>query len=284
MSPLQPLVPWSAGPSPASERPVVEALALRKSFGAIHAVDGVDLALAPGRIYGLLGPNGSGKTTLIRLAMGLTRATSGEVRVLGQRMPSRPLLARIGYMTQADGIYPELSVWENIRFFAGLFGTDDRSALVRALELVELADRRSTPAVELSGGLRRRLSLACALVHEPSVLFLDEPTVGIDPALRVQFWGHFRSLAAAGATILVSSHVMDEASRCDELLFIRDGRVIAQGSVDELRVRARTEDLETAFLRFATDQPEPATDPPQPATGGPDEPPADGSRPRDGRA
>ena len=252
--------PGSASGS-AGRPAAVETVAVRKSFGAIHAVDGVDFALSPGRVYGLLGPNGSGKTTLIRLMMGLTRATSGEVRVLGQRMPSRGTLSRIGYMTQADGIYPELSVWENIRFFAALFGTDDRAALVRSLELVELADRLSTPAIELSGGLRRRLSLACALVHSPSVLFLDEPTVGIDPALRVQFWSHFRSLAAAGATILVSSHVMDEASRCDELLFMRAGRVIAQGDLHELRARAGTDDLEAAFLRLAGEPTGPAGEP-----------------------
>ena len=231
--------------------PAIETVALRKTFGPIHAVDGVDIALAPGRIYGLTGPNGSGKTTLIRLLVGLARATSGEARVLGTRMPSRPLLSRVGYMTQSDGIYPELSVWENLRFFAGLYGRAERARLLAALALVELDDRRGTPALELSGGMRRRLSLACALVHEPTVVFLDEPTVGIDPALRVQFWAHFRRLTGGGATLLVASHVMDEADRCDELLFIRDGRVLARGSADELRRRAGTDRLEDAFLHFA---------------------------------
>jgi ABC-2 type transport system ATP-binding protein len=166
-------------------------------------------------------------------------------------MPSRALLSRIGYMTQADGIYPELSVAENLRFFGDLYGGVDRAALERVLELVELADRRGSPAVELSGGMRRRLSLACALVHAPPVLFLDEPTVGVDPALRVAFWDHFRSLAAGGATLLVTSHVMDEADRCDELLFIRDGRVIAQGSADELRRAGGSARLDDAFVRLA---------------------------------
>ena len=243
----------STTPTPAAfeARPVIETHALRKVFGTIHAVDGVDLSLVPGRIYGLIGPNGSGKTTLIRLLMGLARAIGGEARVLGTVMPSRPLLERIGYMPQSDGIYPELSVWENIRFFAGLYGGTDGRRALEALELVDLADRRSTPALELSGGMRRRLSLACALVHDPAVLFLDEPTVGIDPALRVQFWAHFRRLAAEGRTILVASHVMDEADRCDELLFIRDGTVFARGTADELRARAGTDRLETAFLEFA---------------------------------
>jgi ABC-2 type transport system ATP-binding protein len=229
----------------------LEAIDLRKSFGAIRAVDGIDLELSSGRIYGLLGPNGSGKTTLIRLLAGLARPSSGEARVLGTRMPDRQMLARIGYMPQAEALYPDLSVDENIRFFATLLGTRSSDAIDRILTLVELGDRRGSPVLELSGGMRRRLSLACTLVHEPPVIFLDEPTVGVDPALRVQFWSHFRKLADAGATILVASHVMDEADRCDELLFIRFGRVIARGTGAELRAKAGTDNLETAFLHFA---------------------------------
>jgi ABC-2 type transport system ATP-binding protein len=238
----------AGGPAPAA---AIEARGLVKRFGPLRAVDGVDLALEPGRIYGVLGPNGSGKTTLIRLLVGLARADEGAVTVLGTRMPSREILARIGYMTQADGIYAELSVWENIRFFATLYGTRDPARLTAALELVDLADRRGTPVLQLSGGMRRRLSLACALVHEPAVLFLDEPTVGVDPALRVQFWTHFRELASGGTTLLVSSHVMDEAERCDELLLMRRGRILARGSAAEIRARAGTQDLEQAFLNLA---------------------------------
>ena len=230
--------------------PAVEAVGLRKSFGPIHAVDGIDLALAPGRIYGLLGPNGSGKTTLIRLLAGLAKATGGEARILGTRMPDRPTLGRIGYMPQSEALYPELSVAENIGFFATLQGARAEGAIDRVLDLVELGGRTGATILELSGGMRRRLSLAITLVHEPPVLFLDEPTVGVDPALRVQFWSHFRRLADGGTTILVASHVMDEADRCDELLFIRDGRVIARGSPTELRATAGTDNLEAAFLRF----------------------------------
>jgi ABC-2 type transport system ATP-binding protein len=243
-------------PNPPPQQLAVEALELTKRFGSIVAVDRIDLALPPGRIYGLLGPNGSGKTTLIRLLTGLARATSGEARVLGVTMPNRSNLARIGYMTQADGIYTELSVRENVRFFGALYGTDDPALLRDALELVQLADRAATPALELSGGMRRRLSLACALVHRPDIVFLDEPTVGVDPALRVQFWQHFRRLAADGTTLLVSSHVMDEADRCDELLLMRDGRVLDRGTTAEIRARAGTDDLEQAFLRLS--DPEPA--------------------------
>jgi len=239
-----------AAATPAAPPPAVEAHSLHKHFGEIHAVDGIDMSLPPGRIYGLLGPNGSGKTTLIRLLMGLATATSGTVRVL---MPSRTNLARVGYMTQSDGIYPELSVWENLAFFAALYGRTDEAQLHETLDLVELDTRANTPAQNLSGGMRRRLSMACALAHRPEVIFLDEPTVGVDPALRVQFWDHFHRLAADGATLLVSSHVMDEADRCDELLFIRNGHVLAQGTSAELRRRAGKDDIEAAFLSFSAE-------------------------------
>jgi len=236
-----------------SAEPAIRASGLVKDFGPVRAVYDVSFELAPGRIYGLLGPNGSGKTTLIRLLTGLTRATSGTAEVLGVTMPSRPNLSRIGYMTQADGVYTALTVRENARFFAATYGVRDTGAVDETLRLVELADRADSIVGTLSGGQRRRLSLACALVHRPPVLFLDEPTVGIDPLLRVQFWTHFRELADAGTTIVVSSHVMDEADRCDELLFVRSGKVIARGTGREIRADAGTDDLEQAFLRLGGD-------------------------------
>jgi ABC-2 type transport system ATP-binding protein len=231
----------------------VRAAGLVKTFGTIRAVDGVTFDLPAGRIYGLLGPNGSGKTTLIRLLTGMARPTAGHAEVLGVTMPSRAILARIGYMTQSDGIYPGLTVGENARFFAAVYGVREAGHVDDALAVVELADRVDAVAGTLSGGQRRRLSLACALVHRPPVLFLDEPTVGIDPLLRVEFWAHFRSLAAGGTTIVLSSHVMDEADRCDELLFVRSGRVIARGTGRELRDRAGTGDLEQAFLALGAE-------------------------------
>jgi ABC-2 type transport system ATP-binding protein len=239
--------------SPRPDPAAVVARALTKRFGPITAVDGLDLELAAGRIYGLLGPNGSGKTTLIRLLTGLARPTSGEAIVLGVHMPDRDVLGRIGYMTQADGIYLELSVWENVAFFGALAGKSDKQSLEDALRVVELYDRRKTPVLELSGGMRRRLSLACALVHKPGVLFLDEPTVGIDPALRVQFWEYFRELAADGKTLVVSSHVMDEADRCDELLLILHGKLLARGSPAQIRQQVGVENIEDAFLRLGGD-------------------------------
>jgi ABC-2 type transport system ATP-binding protein len=235
------------------EKPAIRAVDLVKVFGDVRAVDGISFELSAGRIYGLLGPNGSGKTTLIRLLTGLAKADQGTAEVLGVQMPSRENLAHVGYMTQSDGVYPTLSVFDNARFFAAAYGVRDRQAIVEALEVVDLADRAGVAAVDLSGGQRRRLSLACALIHEPAVLFLDEPTVGVDPLLRVQFWSHFRALADGGATIVVSSHVMDEADRCDELLFVRSGQVIARGTGASLREKAGTDDLEQAFLSFAGD-------------------------------
>ena len=236
--------------APESVDPAISARGLTKKFGSIVAVDQLDLDLPAGRIYGLLGPNGSGKTTLIRLLVGLAKPSGGTASVLGVHMPNRDNLAHIGYMTQADGIYIELSVWENLRFFAALSGTGNRKAMEEVLELVQLSGRKGTPALNLSGGMRRRLSLACALVHKPSVLFLDEPTVGIDPALRVEFWRYFRELAAAGTTIVVSSHVMDEADRCDELLLMFHGKVLARGSGAQIREKAGVQDMEEAFLRL----------------------------------
>jgi len=229
----------------------IETVRLSKAFGAIRAVAELDLRVRAGEIYGLLGPNGSGKTTLMRLLVGLAKADSGEVRVLGRPMPDRALLAEVGYMTQAEALYSDLTARENVLFFAALSGVRTASWIGEALGLVELQARANDLVGSLSGGLRRRVSLACALVHRPRLLILDEPTVGVDPQLRVAFWEHFRRLADAGVTLVISSHVMDEAGRCDRLGFMREGRLIAEGSPAELRQRSGMTDLEQAFLKFA---------------------------------
>jgi ABC-2 type transport system ATP-binding protein len=220
-----------------------------KSFGSLQALGGVSLQVGEGEVYGLLGPNGSGKTTLIRLLVGLLAPDAGTVRVLGRAMPDIGILRRIGYMTQAAALYPDLSVEENVRFFAAVNDAED--GVADALRLVELYDRRRSVVGELSGGMRQRCSLACAVVHKPRLLLLDEPTVGIDPVLRVQFWEQFHHMAAEGTTILVSSHVMDEAERCQRLGLLRFGKLLAEGSVPELKARAGVATLEDAFLKLS---------------------------------
>jgi len=227
----------------------VEVDGVVKSFGRLRALDGVRLRVRRGEVFGLLGPNGSGKTTLIRCLVGLVEPDAGTVTVLGRRLPDLGVLSRVGYMTQAPALYPDLSVGENLRFFAAISG--GQQCLDEALEFVELADRRDSVVATLSGGMRTRASLACAIVHRPELLLLDEPTVGVDPQLRAQLWGRFREMTATGTTIVVSSHVMDEAARCDRLGLIRFGRLLAEGTVTDLLARAGTDSLEDAFLRLA---------------------------------
>jgi ABC-2 type transport system ATP-binding protein len=220
-----------------------------KSFGSLKALDEVTLQVRTGEVYGLLGPNGSGKTTLIRMLVGLILPDSGSVTVLGTRMPNVAVLSRVGYMTQQAALYPDLSVEENVRFFAAV--NDAEEGVEGALRFVELWDRRDSVIAELSGGMRQRASLACAIVHGPRLLLLDEPTVGLDPQVRIQFWEGFRLMTRGGISIVVSSHVMDEAERCDRLGLVRFGKLLAEGSSAELKEQAGTHDLEQAFLKLS---------------------------------
>ena len=233
-----------------AETIAVDIEGIRKNFGGLRALDGVNLHIKTGEIYGLLGPNGAGKTTIIRAIVGLVAPDAGTVTVLGRRMPDVDNLRNVGYMTQQAALYPGLSVEENLDFFAAINGAE-KQGVTDALKLVRLDDRRKSVVATLSGGMRQRCSLACALVHKPKLLLLDEPTVGVDPQLRVQFWEDFRRMAENGTTIIVSSHVMDEAERCQRLGLIQYGKMLAEGSPNEVRALAGTNNLEEAFLKLA---------------------------------
>jgi ABC-2 type transport system ATP-binding protein len=214
---------------------------------------GLSCAVPAGRVTGLLGPSGSGKTTLMRALVGVQRVRSGTVTVLGEPAGSPGLRERVGYVTQAPSVYPDLTVQENARHFAALYGRGPRAA-DDALAAVGLTDAAGQLVADLSGGQRGRASLACALVGEPELLVLDEPTVGLDPVLRVELWERFHALAAAGTTLVVSSHVMDEAGRCDRLLLLREGRLLADSTPARLRADSGTDDLEESFLRLVRAQ------------------------------
>ncbi|MGZ8696940.1 MAG: ABC transporter ATP-binding protein, partial [Gaiellaceae bacterium] len=202
-----------------------------------------------GVVTGLLGPSGSGKSTLMRAVVGVQRVESGEVTVLGEPAGSPALRRRVAYTTQAPSVYGDLTVRENLRYFARILGAGgDR--VERAIETVGLGEDADRVVNALSGGQSARASLASALLGEPQVLVLDEPTVGLDPVLRRDLWTNFRRLAAEGATLLVSSHVMDEAERCDDLLLLRDGGLLASGTVAGIRELTGTDDLDEAFLRL----------------------------------
>ncbi len=237
-----------------SEQVAVEVDSVTKEFGDIKALNGVTLRVRRGEIYGLLGPNGAGKTTLIRSIVGLIAPNSGTVTVLGRKLPNLDVLREVGYMTQQAALYPGLSVEENVSFFAAIYGVE--GGVKDALEFVDLYTRRGSVVATLSGGMRQRCSLACALVHRPRLLLLDEPTVGVDPQLRVELWEQFRRMAADGTTIIVSSHVMDEAERCQRLGLIQYGRLLAEGSPSEVRSQAGTQNLEEAFLKLAGERKE----------------------------
>jgi ABC-2 type transport system ATP-binding protein len=224
---------------------------VHKRFGTVQALRGLSLQVEQGEIYGLLGPNGAGKSTLLRTIVGIHPPDSGSVTLLGETIPDKDILARVGYMTQSSALYNELTVWQNVAFFAGIMGCSDKEAIRDAIAFVDLTERADSRIGTLSGGMRQRVSLASVLAHQPEVILLDEPTVGVDPQLRVQFWDHFRKMTDQGITLVVSSHVMDEAERCDRLGFVRNGQLIAEGTANSMRERASTNDLEQAFLFFA---------------------------------
>ena len=245
----------SAGASAATADAVVTE-GLRKVFhGGLVAVDRLDLAIHRGEVFGLLGPNGSGKTTTIRMLCGLLTPTGGRATVVGHDVATEPELIRtkIGYMSQRYGLYDDLTVYENLRFYAtvyGLHGKVRTERLDKHMEEIGLTPLRNQLAGTLSGGWKQRLALACATSHEPEMLFLDEPTAGVDPAARRAFWASIYQLAAHGTTILVTTHYMDEAERCQRLAFLSRGHLIGLGTVKEILEHFKQPTIEDVFIEL----------------------------------
>ncbi len=217
--------------------------------GHKSVLHGLNCTVEAGRVTGVLGPSGSGKTTLLRSIVGAQIVASGSITIFGLPAGSPALRRRIGYVTQAPSVYGDLTVRQNARYFASIYGMD-AAAAGQAISDVGLTEAADQLVGHLSGGQMSRASLACAIIAKPDLLVLDEPTVGQDPILREDLWSQFHALAESGVTLLVSSHVMDEAARCDRLLLIREGDLIADGTPAEIRTSAQTDNLGEAFLRL----------------------------------
>ncbi|MFN8109756.1 MAG: ABC transporter ATP-binding protein [Thermoleophilia bacterium] len=233
--------------------PTVTVSGLRVVRGGRVVLPDMHLQIPRGLVVGLLGPSGGGKTTLMRSIVGVQRVAGGEVRVLGHPAGDPAVRSRVGYVTQSPSVYSDLTVAENLRYFAAMGGMRRHAvgaAVNRVIETVDLGDHRNARVINLSGGQRSRVSLGAALLGDPELLVLDEPTVGLDPVLRRDLWSLFHRLADDGATLLVSSHVMDEAVRCDRLQLISDGRLLADLTLPELLERTGASDAETGFLRL----------------------------------
>jgi ABC-2 type transport system ATP-binding protein len=236
---------------------VIQTSSLTKKFGNFTAIDNLNLNIRKGEIYGLLGPNGAGKTTTIRLLCGLIKYGSGEAFILGKKAPNNDVAPYIGYMPQETALYEGLSIRQNMEFYGEIFGLNKSKIKERVdvlLKFIDLEKWRDELVGNLSGGMKHRVSLVCTLIHEPKVLFLDEPTVGVDPELRVSFWDYFNSLKENGITILITTHYMDEARHCDRIGFMKSGRLIAEGEPDEILERSGTNSLEDAFLKFSREE------------------------------
>ena len=227
----------------------IEIEQLRVVRGGRDVIRDLSLSISPGRVTGLLGPSGCGKSTLMRAVVGVQIVAAGRITVLGREAGSARLRRDIGYVTQAPAVYGDLTITENLRYFAAISGAAP-GRVEEVLDQVDLRDAASRVVASLSGGQRSRVLLATALVHSPKLLVLDEPTVGLDPLLRERLWRSFRELAGGGVTLLVSSHSMEEAAECDDLLLMREGRILAALTPDGLRDRTGEQDLARAFLRL----------------------------------
>ena len=227
---------------------------LTKKFGDFTAVNNMNLKVKKGEIFGLLGPNGAGKTTLIKILSSINNPTSGDALVLGEKIPDGDIASKIGYMPQETGIYLNLTVEQNMKFYGRIFHLSNEKTeekIVELLNFVDLSEWRHEMVENLSGGMKHRVSLACTLIHEPELLFLDEPTVGVDPELRVSFWDYFQQLKEKGVTILLTTHYMDEARRCDRIGFMQRGKLIALDKPAALMELSGNDSLEDAFLFFS---------------------------------
>ncbi|MEK4514241.1 ABC transporter ATP-binding protein [Paenibacillus sp. FSL H8-0122] len=234
-------------------KPVIAVTHVNRAFGNKTVLKDITLQVNQAETFGILGPSGSGKTTLVKLLTGIDEVTSGEVTVLGVRMPKLAMLQQIGYMAQSDALYTELSAKENLEFFAALYGLKGGNRTRRigdVMELVNLQEHLRRRVDQYSGGMKRRLSLAIALLHEPPLLLLDEPTVGIDPVLRQSIWKELKALNRKGTTIVLTTHVMDEAEKCDRLAMIRDGVLLAADTPAGLLEATGTASIEEAFLCY----------------------------------
>ncbi|HSX17556.1 MAG TPA: ABC transporter ATP-binding protein [Patescibacteria group bacterium] len=229
---------------------IITAKDLRIVWGKTAALNGVTFNIAPGKITGLIGPSGSGKTTLMRAIVGAQQLTSGTLTVLGMPAGSKGLRSKLGYVTQSPAVYDDLTTRQNLNYFAAILGLGEKE-VERAIKAVDLGRQASQIVGSMSGGQRARVSLAVALLDEPPLLVLDEPTVGLDPVLRQSLWQLFKQLAASGRSLLISSHVMDEAEQCPELLLLRDGSVLSHSSKEGLLERTHTKTVNDAFLALA---------------------------------
>lgn len=230
---------------------------INKYFGEKQVLKDIDLEVPYGEIFGLLGPSGCGKTTIVKIIVGILEATSGETHVLKQPMPNLQVMNQIGYMSQSDALYNSLTAAENLYFFGSIYGMSRagiKKRAVEVMELVSLSEDLDKPVHAYSGGMKRRLSLAIAILHNPPLLVLDEPTVGIDPLLRQSIWRELNNLTDQGVSILLTTHVMDEADKCHKLAMMRDGRLIAAGTSQELQKKAGASDIEEAFIYYGGHQ------------------------------
>lgn len=228
---------------------------INKSFGKHQVLTDVSIEVPYGNIYGMLGPSGCGKSTTVKIIAGISEATSGEVFVLNRKMPDLDLMRNVGYMAQSDALYGDLSARQNLEFFGQLYGLEGQRLNERIEEVIEVVNLSASidrSVSNFSGGMKRRLSLAMTILHEPKVLILDEPTVGIDPLLRQNIWNELYQMTEKGVTILITTHVMDEAEKCTHLSMMREGKLLATGTPDEIQKRAGAEKLEDAFLYFSS--------------------------------